>query len=132
MKSKCTIFTVMILTLLLASVLVQAQPGPGRGGLMLPDSAGIAKMADDLDEAVGFTADQKTKVKKLLVAHFEEVKKQVTHSSGKRGEMRAARMELRGKLEEDIKKILNDEQKKKYEKYISERRKSFGRRGRRP
>ena len=132
MKLKCTIFTVMIISLLLASVSVQAQPGPGRGAPMVPDSAGIAKMTDNLDEAVGFTASQKTEVKNLLVAHFEKVKKQMENPSGNRAEMRSARRELRSKLEEDIKKILNDEQRKKYEKYISERRKNFGRRGRRP
>lgn len=133
MKSKCSIFMVIILTLLLTSVLVQAQPGPGRGAPMVPDSAGIAKMTENLDEAVGFTAEQKTEVKTLLTAHFETLKKQMENPSGNREEMRAARMESRNKLEDDIKKILNDEQKKKYEKYISERRKVFGRRGgRRP
>jgi len=122
----------IILTLLFTSVLVQAQPDPGRGGPMVPDSAGIAKMVDDLDKSVGFSADQKTEVKNLLVAHFEKVKKQMENPSGNRAEMRSARRELRSKLEEDIKKMLNDEQKKKYEKYISERRKNFGRRSRRP
>ncbi|NQV36472.1 MAG: hypothetical protein HQ509_00515 [Candidatus Marinimicrobia bacterium] len=85
---------------------------------MLPDSKQIVQMVDELATALSLTEEQKTKVSEMHFAHFEEAKDQMEKSKTSRNNDRHAMDALRKEFEEQVKAVLNDEQKKQFETFI--------------
>lgn len=126
------VFTAIILAIFNTGF-VYAQPGQGpRGGGMMPDSARIVQMVDDLAKAVSLTKEQKEKVTPIYFNHFSEMRQMREKSQGDRSAMRESMDKLRTKLDQDIKALLTDNQKKDYEKFTQEQRERRGRGGHGP
>lgn len=104
-----------------------AQPPQGRG---MPDSTQIAAMVDTLAKKLSLTKELKEKVGKIYFAAFAEGRKAFEKNRGDWLAMREARMQIDEKRDAEIKALLNDEQKKLYDKFIQEQRQR--RRGDRP
>lgn len=104
-----------------------AQPPQGRGA---PDSTQIAATIDTLAKKLSLTKELKEKVGKIYYASFAEGRKAFEKNRGDWPAMREARMQIDEKRDAEIKALLNDEQKKLYDKFIQEQRQR--RRGERP
>jgi len=117
-------FYLMLFGMFLGAGSLLAQPGRGP---MLPDSTEIIKITEDLAKAINLTPEQKQKVTAIHFSHFEELKKLLEKNQNDRDAMRKAGRELREKMDTEIKALLNDEQKKGFEKFVAERRSRSGR-----
>lgn len=104
-----------------------AQPPQSRGA---PDSTQIAATIDTLAQRLSLTKELKEKVGKIYFASFTEGRKAFEKNRGDWQAMREARMQIDEKRDAEIKALLNDEQKKLYDKFIQEQRQR--RRGDRP
>lgn len=104
-----------------------AQPPQGRG---MPDSTQIAATIDTLAQKLSLTKELKEKVGKIYFASFAESRKAFEKNRGDWQAMREARMQIDEKRDAEIKALLNDDQKKLYDKFIQEQRQR--RRGDRP
>jgi hypothetical protein len=122
-------FLSFILGVLLIAGNLFAQP-PQRGGMQgppsFPDSAQIFKMIDELDEAISLSKEQKSKVSELYFSHFEEAKELMEDKKGNRESHREAMDALRQEFDEQVKDLLNENQKTKFEKFIKNQRKQIG------
>jgi hypothetical protein len=108
-----------------------AQPPQGRG---MFDSTRTAAMVDTVAKKLTLSKEQKEKVSKIYFAAFEESKKAFEKNQGDWQAMREARMKINEKRDTDVKALLNDEQKKLYDKVLEEQRAQMRGRmgGRRP
>jgi hypothetical protein len=103
-----------------------AQPqGRGRG---FPDSTQTAALVDTLAKKLSLSKEQKEKVGKIYFASFAETRKAFESNSGDFQAMREARMKINEKRDNDVKALLNDEQKKLYDKFLEEQRAQMQRR----
>jgi Spy/CpxP family protein refolding chaperone len=123
----------MISAIVLATALftVQAQPGyghkHGRGhGYGYPDSCRIQLMVDDMKKALSLTDEQVDKIEQIHYAHIQEVKAIDEKYKNDCVGAREARWALRDKMDTDVKAILNEEQKSKYDEFIDDRRGPHG------
>ena len=98
---------------LILSLNVQAQQGRQQGPPQLPNNEQIEKMVDELAETLSLTDEQKEKVSEKYFKHFEEVKEKTEGSRPKREEMEV----LKSDFEEDVKSVLTEEQKEKFDAY---------------
>jgi hypothetical protein len=102
-----------------------AQPPQGRG---FPDSTQIAAMVDTLAKKLELSKEQKEKVGTIYFASFAESRQAFEKNRGDWQAMREARMKITEKRDNDVKALLNDEQKKLYDKILEEQRAQMQRR----
>ena len=120
----------LLVVVLLGTTITMAQ---NRGGQRNMDPEDMAKsQTEELKEKLGLDEDQEKKVYDLnlksankMVAMREEMR----GGNGDRDAMREKMMDLREEQNKDMKKILTDDQYKKYEKYVEERRNNMRNRG---
>lgn len=99
-----------------------AQPPQGRG---MPDSARTAAMVDTLAKKLTLSKEQKEKVSKIYFVAFAEGRKAFEQNQGDWQAMRETRMKINEKRDNDVKALLNDNQKKLYDKFLEEQRQRF-------
>lgn len=104
-----------------------AQPPQGRG-FGPPDSTRTTAMVDSLAKKLSLSKEQKDKVRKVYLAAFNETRKAFANNSGDFQAMRETRMKINEKRDADVKALLNDEQKKLYDKFLQEQREQMQRR----
>lgn len=102
-----------------------AQPPQGRG---MFDSTRTAAMVDTLAKKLSLSKDQKEKVGKIYFAAFAEGRKAFEQNQGDFQAMREARLKINEKRDNEVKALLNDEQKKLYDKFLAEQRAQMQRR----
>ncbi len=117
----CWLLGVLVLALG-QPVLSQDQPPmpPGGRGPMMPDSAQIVQMVDELAGKLTLTVQQKEKVLKIHQAHYAEMKKLRSDESMDREARREKMRGMRDKMSEQIKALLNEDQAKIYDEYLKE------------
>jgi hypothetical protein len=98
-----------------------AQGGGGRGMMMTPD-----QQTDALDKAVTLTPDQKTKV---LAMYTADAKKMADLRASQDPDMRTKMMAMRTDEQTQIKALLTDDQKTKYDAYLASMPQRGGRGG---
>lgn len=103
-----------------------AQPPQGRG---FPDSTRTAATVDTLAKRLTLSKEQKEKVGKVYFAAFNEARKAFANNSGDFQAMRETRMKINEKRDTEVKTLLNDEQKKLYDKFLQEQRERMQRMG---
>ncbi len=113
---------VLFIVTLCQPVLAQDQPPmpPGGRGPMMPDSAQIVQMVDELAGKLTLSAEQKEKVLKIHQAHYAEMKKLRSDESMDREARREKMRGMRDKMSEQIKALLNADQLKIYDEYLKE------------
>jgi protein CpxP len=102
---------VALCTAALCSTPMLAQGGGGMR--MTPDERVAA-----IDKAVGLTDDQKPKVKAIIEADQKKMM-DLRNSGGDMETMRPKMMEIRTQENTDIKALLTDDQKTKYDAYVA-------------
>jgi hypothetical protein len=102
-----------------------AQPPQGRG---MFDSTRTAAMVDTLAKKLSLTKELKEKVGKIYFAAFAEGRKAFEQNQGDFQAMREARTKINEKRDTAVKALLNDEQKKLYDKFLEELRAQMQRR----
>lgn len=111
-----------------ASATTFAQPGGGRPDkprnqenrpqLLIPDSAQTVKLVDELASELSLSEDVKIEVLKLYLSHFSAVKNLEESSKDDQKSLRSKKDSLRKELQDEMKKLLSDEQYKKYKNYM--------------
>ena len=138
----------LIVCLLLSGAAVvlaeNAQPPGGRSGSAgigrraggrgnqppaVPDSTRIVQMVEEMAGSLSLTDDQKDEVLELHFAHFAEVEARMAGANDDREEHREEMEALRAEFQNDVKALLDDEQKAKYEELMKERGRRGGRAG---
>lgn len=102
-----------------------AQPPQGRG---FPDSTRTTAMVDTLAKKLALSKEQKDKAGKIYFAAFNETRKAFANNSGDFQAMRETRMKINAKRDTEVRALLNDEQKKLYDKFLQEQREQMQRR----
>jgi hypothetical protein len=102
-----------------------AQPPRGRGML---DSTQIAAMVDTMSQKLSLSKEQKEKFGKIYFAAFAEGRKAFEKSQGDFQAIREARRQINEKRDNEVKALLNDEQKKIYDKILQEQQEQMRRR----
>lgn len=114
---KRIIINTLIVMMLVFTGSMFAQP---RGGdhqpPPLPDSTEIAQMVDELAARLELTVEQKNQIDKLFRDHFSEVKQRMEKGRVPREEMEA----LRAELEKAVKALLDNDQRKEFDKFMKE------------
>jgi hypothetical protein len=125
-KLKLIMQTSLILTIgLIMNLQVQAQQNQQRkqqGPPPLPNEQEIEKMLEDLSKTLALSAEQEMKISKLYTSHFEEVKAKTENGRPKREEMES----LKSDFVKEVKGLLDDEQKVKFDKFVQEKQKHRG------
>jgi protein CpxP len=96
----------------------------GGRGQMSPEAR-----VEQLDKAVSLTAEQKTKVKEIYAKSAEEMRKAFGDAGGNREGNREKMMELMRSTREQVRVVLTDEQKKKFDELAPQRGGERGGRG---
>lgn len=91
--------------------------GGGRRGPMSPDDQ-LKRMTKDFD----LTADQQTKIKPILEDARKKMEDARNDSNGDRQTMRQKMMQIRQDTNDQIRALLDDKQKEKFDKQEQERR----------
>ncbi|MEK7728093.1 MAG: hypothetical protein AAB354_06730 [candidate division KSB1 bacterium] len=102
-----------------------AQP---RGRGFMPDSAQITAIVDTMALKLTLSKEQKEKFGKIYFASFEEAKKAFEQNRGDFQTMRETRTRINEKRDGEVKALLNDEQKKLYDKIIAEQQEQMRKR----
>jgi len=109
-------FVLAIGILMLFSTLAQAQPKAHQQRMSIEDHVKILK--DNLK----LSDEQSAKITKILEDQREEITTAMNENRDNRDAMQAARKEIMKKADEQIKSVLTEEQAKKYDKMLKERR----------
>lgn len=133
MKKNVKFSGTLTVLILLTSLAVSAQPGQGKGhhggqGHWKPDSCRIQLMVDDLVKELSLSEEQRKQIEEIHYAHIDDVEKIHTEYKDKNdcvGE-RNARIQLKEKMDAEIKTILNKEQQTLYDEFMRERRGPHG------
>jgi Spy/CpxP family protein refolding chaperone len=118
----------IICSLFMMSIVAISQPCKGKGphhegpGGPMPDSCRAKCMIDNLSKELSLTADQKQKVEAIHKAHFEEMKAAREQDSICMAKNREQHEQMRSEMDNEIKKILNDEQKVKFDSLMKDKR----------
>lgn len=112
-----------------AFVNIQAQPGNDdhhRGMHMnnMPDSCHVKMMADKLAQELSLTDAQKQKVLEIEYSHMKEMKAINAKLESAMDEARKAHEKVKQAVEGEVKVVLNDDQKVKYDEFLSKRQDS--------
>ncbi len=119
-RSNLKIFLIAFTTLYL-SINLSAQQQPEREGPPKPPGAAeVYKMVDDLSITLSLSESQKKEVSDLFINHFNEIRASLENKQEKlsRENMESNRKDF----EEQVKKLLNDEQKVEFDKFMKNHR----------
>ncbi len=111
------IVTVTLLLALATNIQLTAQPMEPHHPQMVPDSAQIVRMVNDLSAQLKLTPEQKATITKLHFEHFAQVKAMMEQSRAQHEKERAAMEASRLKFEEAVNAQLTDAQKAELEKF---------------
>lgn len=95
---------------------LSAQQRQEQGPPQVPNETQINKMVEDLSAQLSLSNGQKTKILGLYKNHFAEVKSSM--SSGERPN-REEMESLKEEFEDDVKSLLNEEQKDLFDEFIN-------------
>ncbi|MEZ5102919.1 MAG: hypothetical protein R2757_00360 [Draconibacterium sp.] len=117
----------LLIAILMGTTISMAQPG---GQRMAPEERAKQQTAE-LKEALGLDKTQEKKVYDLNLETGKKMQKMREEMGGQgfSDEMREKMQAMREETNKEMKKILTDEQYKKYEKYLEERRARRGQGG---
>jgi Spy/CpxP family protein refolding chaperone len=118
--------TVKIAVLILLIVSIQScfsQPPHGQGAPPPPDKDQVDDLVDMLDKDLNLTDEQVNQITKKYEDHFNEVEKMMEDGRPERTVME----KMKSDFEADVKSVLTDEQKKKYEKLLKRHNQGPGR-----
>ncbi|MCA9743336.1 MAG: hypothetical protein H6695_02180 [Deferribacteres bacterium] len=118
-RSLCRNFVLAALT---AIIILPATSWAQPRGMRMPDSSQIAANFDSLALRIALADSQKSKVRDIYFASFDETRKLMASGSGDFRAMMQDRRKIVEKRDNDIKALLSDDQKKAYDKYIEEER----------
>jgi Spy/CpxP family protein refolding chaperone len=122
---------ILFMILILGTTVSMAQNRGGGQGQGNYDPVKIAKkQTANLKEVLGLSGDQETKVYEILLKganKIAEMREEMRSGNGSREEMRANFTKLRKEQSQEMKKVLTEEQYKKYEKYLEGKRAQRGR-----
>lgn len=118
---------------MITSVSLYSQQGPGKGhhgmhGHRMSDSCRVQLMADDLAKELSLSDKQKKEIEEIHYAHMIEVEKLHKEYESKNdcvGE-RNAHIQLKEKMDADVKKVLDEKQQTLYDEFMKERRGPHG------
>ena len=119
---------ILFSSLFMLTALLGAQPGPGKGphhggpGTHMPDSCRAKHMMDNLTKDLSLSADQQQKITAIHKAHFEKMKAMREQDSICMARNREQHMQMRSDMDNEIKALLNAEQKSKYDSIMADRR----------
>ena len=119
----------LLMIVVLGSTISMAQNRSGQGNYDPVESA--KKQTEVLKKELDLNKDQEKKVHELNLKaanKMADLRKEM-QNSGSREEMREKFGEMREEQNKEMKKILTDDQYKKYEKYLEERRARRGQGG---
>lgn len=100
-----------------------------RGGQRMTPEERAKQTTAELKKALDLNNDQETKIYDLNLKANKEMTAAREDANGDREAMREKMGKLRDNTNKEMKKILSDDQYKKYEKYLEERRQQRGQRG---
>jgi Spy/CpxP family protein refolding chaperone len=137
MKTVFRISLVSAIAYTMAVFSAVAQPGsnsgPGKGhgygpghGHGYPDSCRVQLMVDDMRQALSLNDQQVAKIEQIHYAHIQEMKAIDQQYTNDCVGARDARWALRDKIDSDVKAVLNEDQKVKYDEFVAERRGPHG------
>lgn len=112
----------IIATMLFISgnILAQQQPGQDRNQTPKPPSTTeVHKMVDELSTNLSLSESQKKEVSELFTVHFNNVKGSMGNKEGKGSP--EVMQQKRKVFEEDVKSLLNDEQKTGFDRFMKNR-----------
>ncbi len=118
---------ILLMFLILGTTFSMAQNRGGQGNFDPVKSA--EKQTADLKKVLDLSGDQETKVYEIVLKganKIAEMREEMRNGNGSREEMRANFTKLRKEQNKEMKKVLSEEQYKKYEKYLEEKRAQRG------
>lgn len=112
---------------LLGTTMIIAQ---NQGGQRNFDPEAMSKrQTEEIKKACDLDADQETEVLALTLKSANKMVEMRKSAGGDRDVMREKMKTIRDEQNKEMKKVLSDDQWKKYEKYMEEQRKQRGQRG---
>ncbi len=120
----------LLMVVVLGTTISMAQNRSGQGNYDPVESA--KKQTEVLKKELDLNKEQEKKVYKVVLDganKMDKMRKEMQSGGGDRDAMRAKFGEMRKEQNKEMKKILTDEQYKKYEKYLEERRARRGQGG---
>jgi hypothetical protein len=118
----------LISSLFFVSVVAISQPIQGRGphhgghGDRMPDSCRAKCMIDDLSKVISLSDVQKQKISEIHAAHFKQMKDEHEQDSICMARNWEKHQQMRTEMDNEVKQILTDDQKTKYDAYMAEKR----------
>lgn len=100
-----------------------------RGGQRMAPEERAKQTTAELKKALDLNNDQEKKIYDLNLKANKEMTTAWQDANGDREAMREKMGKVRDNTNKEMKKILSDDQYKKYEKYLEERRQQRGQRG---
>jgi len=108
----------LLVTILFAGNVVQAQPREKQGPPPIPDQKKVGEMLTELATDLVLNEEQTEKITTLFNAHFEELKAQLQKENIAR-ELHGQTMDkLRKDFEDEVKAQLSDEQKELFDTHM--------------
>jgi len=118
----------LISTLFFVSTIIIAQPGRGKGPHQgqgydsMPDSCRAKCMIDNLSKELSLDAGQKQKIETIHLAHFEKMKGVLEQDSTCLARNRELHDKMRDDMDKEIKAVLTEPQKAKYDSIMTGKR----------
>ncbi len=118
---------VMILCLTIISTSTYAQQRGGQGERQqgpppIPSTKQINKMVSDLADEISLTEQQEEQVLELYTNHFEEIESKTKSGRPERDEMESFKRDF----ENDVRKVLSEDQQELYTSYMKNNRPKRG------
>lgn len=101
----------------------QGGPRGGRGGRHMPS---VDEQVSNLKQAVNLTDDQAAKVHDILQAQHEKMQQMMQDSSMSREDRHAKMQQMREDTHQQIRGLLNDDQKKSFDAYVQQQQNQRG------
>lgn len=117
---KLVLIAGMFAGLLSGGLWTQEHGRPG-GPPAPPDAKQVNKMVVELTQALSLTVEQQDSIRKLFLAHFEEVRALARKSGGDRKKQHRLMDAKRKEFEKAVNAILSDEQKVGFKEFMSKR-----------
>ena len=92
----------------------------------LPDSTQIVKIVEQTAQALSLDDEQKVQKSDLYFTHFAEARALMGSAQGRQENNRKQMDALRQGFEEEVKALLDDEQKNEFEELVKNRRNKSG------
>ncbi len=112
-KTNANIF-LLVFSMLISGSLVQAQQGRPQGPPQVPNTKQVLKMVDDLSKELSLSAEKKSQISDLYVAHFKTMEDKTKSGRPSREEMEA----LNTKFEKEVNALLTEEQQKQFKAFL--------------